>query len=197
MLQECQDGTTRITQIVQSLRTFIRSETPKYQLTDLQKCLDTTLTLLRHELGHRIRVVKEYGPIPQRYTYTQQMNQLFMNLLLNACQAIEEHGEIRIRTWAENRQIFIVISDSGCGIPQELLEKIYEPFFTTKPIGAGTGLGLSIVYEVVTRHQGSLSVRSEVGRGTTFTLSFPFDSRKTPPADAAGEAESGAGGSGG
>lgn len=188
MLQECQDGTTRITQIVQSLRTFIRSETPKYQLTDLQQCLDSTLTLLRHELGQRIRVVKDYRPIPQLHTYTQQMNQLFMNLLLNACQAIEGRGEIRIRTWTENRQIFITISDNGCGIPQELREKIYEPFFTTKPIGAGTGLGLSIVYEVVTRHQGSLAVRSEVGYGATFTLSFPFDNRQRPPAEAAANA---------
>ena len=88
----------------------------------------------------------------------------------------------------ENRQIFIAISDSGCGIPQELREKIYEPFFTTKPIGAGTGLGLSIVYEVVTRHQGSLSVRSEVGYGATFTLSFPFDNRQSLPAEAAANA---------
>ncbi|MFO7606887.1 MAG: ATP-binding protein [Desulfurivibrionaceae bacterium] len=179
MLRECQDGTTRITQIVQSLRTFIRSETPKFQLTDLQQCLDGTLTMLRPELEPRIRVVKDYQPIPLLYTYTQQMNQLFMNLLLNACQAITERGEIRIRTWAAERRIFIEIGDSGCGIPPELLDRIYEPFYTTKPIGAGTGLGLSIVYEVVSRHHGSLEVRSEVGRGTTFTLSFPADSCET------------------
>ncbi|MBU0484046.1 MAG: hypothetical protein KKB30_05985 [Proteobacteria bacterium] len=184
MLQECQVGTTRITQIVQSLRTFIRSETPKYELTNLQQCLDSTLTLLRHELGTRIRVVKEYRPIPLFPAYTQQMNQLFMNLLLNACQSIEGRGEIVIRTWATDQQISIVISDSGCGIPPELCERIYEPFFTTKPIGAGTGLGLSIVYEAVTRHQGSLKVQSEVGRGTTFTLCFPFNNQKTGPVDA-------------
>jgi signal transduction histidine kinase len=191
MLQECQDGTTRITQIVQSLRTFIRSEAPKFQLTDLQQCLDTTLTMLRPELEPRIRLVKDYRPLPLLHTYTQQMNQLFMNLLLNACQAITGDGEIRIRTWAAEQRIFIEIGDSGCGIPPELLDRIYEPFYTTKPIGVGTGLGLSIVYEVVSRHQGSLEVRSEVGRGTTFTLSFPADSRETGSAEAGAGAETG------
>lgn len=178
MLGECQDGTTRITQIVQGLRTFMRSETPHQELTDLQKCLDSSLMLLRHEYRNKIRVVKDYQPIPQRHCYPQQMNQLFMNLLINACQAIAGTGEILIRTWSEDQQIFIVISDTGCGIPQEILEKIYEPFFTTKPIGVGTGLGLSIVYDVVTRHHGTLAVESVVGSGTTFTLCFPCDSRK-------------------
>ncbi|MBU1687679.1 MAG: hypothetical protein KJ589_10055 [Proteobacteria bacterium] len=189
MLQECQDGTTRITQIVQSLRTFIRSETPKFLLTDLHQCLDSTLTLLRHELGGRIRVMKEYGVIPHLNAYPQQMNQLFMNLLLNACQAIEAEGEIAIRTWAAAGRLFIAIRDSGCGIPPELLDRIYEPFFTTKPIGAGTGLGLSIVYEVVTRHQGSLTVESQVGCGTTFTLNFPCGRPEKGEADSPATAE--------
>jgi signal transduction histidine kinase len=180
MLQECQDGTTRITQIVRGLRSFIHNESPEYELTDLHHCLDSTLTLLRHELRDKIRVVKDYQPIPRRYCYGQQMNQLFMNLLLNACQAIAGSGEIQIRTWTDQQQIFIVISDNGCGIPPEELEKIYDPFFTTKPIGVGTGLGLSIVFEVVTRHHGTVAVVSEVGRGTSFTLTFPCDDRKTP-----------------
>ncbi len=180
MLEECQDGTTRITQIVQGLRTFTHNETPKYQLTDLHHCLDSTLSILRYEFKNKIKVVQDYGDIPQRYCYLQQMNQLFMNLLLNACQSITESGEIHIRTWTENQMICIVVSDTGCGIPQGKLEKIYEPFFTTKPIGIGTGLGLSIVYEIVIRHQGSISVKSEVGHGTSFNITLPFDSRMVP-----------------
>ncbi len=182
MLGECQDGTTRITQIVQGLRTFIRCEIPSTELTDLHQCIDSSLLLLRHELRDKIRIVKEYQPIPKRYFHTQQMNQLFMNLLLNACQAIEESGEIRIRTRSEDRQISISISDTGCGISQEILGRIYDPFFTTKPIGMGTGLGLSIVYEAVVNHHGSLTVESEVGRGTTFTMVFP-DNCAEEPAD--------------
>lgn len=180
MLGECQDGTTRITQIVQGLRTFIRSETPDKELTDLHECIDSTLMLLRHELRDKIRVVKEYQPIPRRCFHTQQMNQLFMNLLLNACQAIEENGEIRIRTWSEDRQILIAISDTGCGISAEIRDKIYDPFFTTKPIGMGTGLGLSIVYEAVMNHHGALAVESAVAQGTTFTISFPVDCAEEP-----------------
>jgi len=180
MLDECHSGTKRITQIVQGLRSFIRSEIPRHEMTDLHHCLDSTLMLLQHELRNKISVVKEYQPIPHCYCYAQQMNQLFMNLLINACQAITGTGEILIRTWTENQHIFIAISDTGCGIPPEAIGKIYEPFFTTKPLGVGTGLGLSIVYEVVERHHGTLAVESEVGRGTTFTVTFPIDSRREP-----------------
>jgi signal transduction histidine kinase len=180
MLDECQDGTTRITQIVQGLRTFIHNEQPKYQLTDLHHCLDSTLSILRYEFKGKIKVSQDYGRIPQIDCYPQQMNQLFMNLLLNACQSITAPGEIGIRTWVENEQIHIVISDTGCGIPPEILEKIYEPFFTTKPIGVGTGLGLSIVYEIIMRHQGTIRVESKIGRGSRFSLTFPCASRKDP-----------------
>lgn len=176
MLEECRDGTTRITQIVQGLRTFIRNETPKYQLTDLHLCLKSTLSMLRYELKGKVQVVFDFGDIPKLNCYPQQMNQLFMNLFLNACQAIDGTGEIRVRTRERDKQIIIVISDTGYGISQEALGKIYEPFFSTKPIGLGTGLGLSIVYEIVMRHHGTISVESEVGHGTSFTLTFPFTS---------------------
>jgi len=180
MLEECRDGTTRITQIVQGLRTFSRQDTPRHQLTDLHQCLDSTLALLRHELGDKIRVIRDYGDLPQRYCYSEQIKQVFMNLLINAAQASEAGGEIRIRSWTADQQIFISISDTGCSIAPEQLTQIFEPFYTTKPIGVGTGLGLSIVYDIVSRHQGEVKVTSQLGVGTTFTLQFPFDSRKNP-----------------
>jgi len=182
MLDECHDGTTRITQIVQGLRSFSRLDAPQHRFTDLHQCLDSTLALLRHEMRDKISVIRDYGDLPQRYCYAEQINQVFMNLLINAAQACEAGGEIRIRSWTHEQQIFISISDSGCGIPQDQLKQVFEPFYTTKPIGVGTGLGLSIVYDIVTRHHGEISVTSTVGVGTTFTLQFPFDSRKKPRA---------------
>ncbi|MBE0500507.1 MAG: GHKL domain-containing protein [Desulfuromonadales bacterium] len=180
MLEECRDGTTRITQIVQGLRTFSRVDTPQHQLTDLHQCIDSTLSLLRHEFQDRIKIFRDYGEIPRRYCYTEQMSQVFMNLLINAAQASAAQGEIHIRTWTENRKIFITIRDNGCGIPEEQLAQIFEPFFTTKPVRVGTGLGLSIVYDIVTRHQGEISVSSTVGAGTTFTVQFPLDPGTKP-----------------
>jgi signal transduction histidine kinase len=179
MLDECHDGTARISQIVQGLRTFSRNDAPQRQKADLNQCLDNTLTMLRHELHDKIKVVRDYGEIPLRCCYPAELSQVFMNLLFNAIQAIDSKGEIRIRTWAENRQINVSISDSGCGIPAEQLEKIFEPFFTTKPVGVGTGLGLSIVYDIITRHQGEIQVDSVPGQGTTFTLLLPCDESAT------------------
>lgn len=182
MLEECRDGTARITQIVQGLRTFSRQDTPRHQLTNLHQCLDSTLSLLRHELQNKISVIREYGDLPQIYCYTEQINQVLMNLLINAGQATEAGGEIRIRSWAHDQHVFISINDTGCGIPQDQLAQVFEPFHTTKPIGVGTGLGLSIVYDIVTRHDGEISVTSTVGIGTTFTLQLPISSRKKPRA---------------
>lgn len=180
MLAECRDGTTRVSQTVESLRIFSRQEVPLHELTDLHHCIDSTLAIIRHELREKVRIVKNYGDLPLRYCYASQINQVFLNLFINAIQAIEDGGTIRINTWTEDEYIYIAVNDSGCGIPAEKIEKIFEPFYTTKEIGVGTGLGLSIVYEIVTRHQGRVDVASKVGIGTTFTLILPFDERTTP-----------------
>lgn len=178
MLDECRDGTMRISQTVQNLRNFSHKEIPRHQLTDLHQCLDSSLVILRHQL-HNIKVVRGYGEIPRLYCYPGQINQVFLNLLINATQAIAGQGEIHVHTWAADRHLYITIRDTGCGIPPDRVEHIFEPFFTTKDIGTGTGLGLglSIVYDIVTRHQGGIEVVSEVGAGTTFTLRLPVQQR--------------------
>ncbi len=180
MLAECRDGTTRISQIVQGLRNFSCKEIARRELADLHHCLDSTLALLRHELQTKIEIVRHYGEIPRCYCCAGQMNQVFLNLLINATQAIAEQGKIEIQSWAEDKNIYIAISDNGCGIPPDKLDHIFEPFFTTKEIGAGTGLGLSIVYDIVTRHKGIINVTSKLGEGTTFTLCLPLDLRAKP-----------------
>ena len=180
MLAECRDGTTRIRQTVEGLRNFSCKEIVRRELTDLHQCIDSTLTIIRHELRTKIEVVRNYGEIPRIYCCAGQMNQVFLNLFINATQAIAEQGKIEIKSWAEDKKIYIAISDNGCGIPPDKLEHIFEPFFTTKEIGAGTGLGLSIVYDIVTRHKGIINVASKLGEGTTFTLCLPLDLRAKP-----------------
>ena len=180
MIGECREGTSRITQTVANLRNFSRKDPPERSRADLRQCLESTLTIISHELRKKVRVVRDYGEIPPLFCYAEQLNQVFMNLLLNASQAIKEKGEIRIRTWTEDDRICVSIAETGCGIPEDRLDRIFEPFFTTKPIGVGTGLGLSIVYDIVTRHRGEISVDSEVGKGTRFTLRLPCDSGALP-----------------
>jgi|GEM_PF-2037942 len=182
MVGECREGTSRISQIVSNLRTFSRSDAPKPRQADLRQCLDSTLTIFGHELRGKIRVHRVYESIPQLSCYAEQINQVFMNLLINATQAIAESGEIRIHTWFDNNNIYVSIADTGSGIPEDQLQRIFEPFFTTKAIGVGTGLGLSIVYDIVTRHHGEIRVESEVGKGTTFILRFPCANWVSPEA---------------
>ena len=125
-------------------------------------------------MKYKATLKKDYGNLPLTKCYPQQMNQVFMNLLINAGHAIEKQGEITIKTWDEDGSIWVVISDTGRGIPKENLNKIFEPFFTTKEVGKGTGLGLSITYEIVQKHNGEITVESEVGKGTTFTVRIPI-----------------------
>ncbi len=180
MLDECRNGAMRISQTVQNLRNFSHKEIPQRKLTDLHECIDSSLVLIRHQLGDRIEIVRSYGEIPRLFCYAGQIDQISLNLLINATQAIAAQGEIHLRTWFEDRHIYFSIRDTGSGIPADQLDHIFEPFFTTKDLGVGTGLGLSIVYDIVTRHHGSIEVVSKVGVGTTFTLRLPFDERALP-----------------
>ena len=141
--------------------------------------LEAALNIANNEIKYKAAVVREYGLIPQVDCLPSQINQVFLNLLVNAAQAIpdSEYGQITVRTARNADEVWIEITDSGCGISQEHLSRIFEPFFTTKPVGRGTGLGLSLSFSIVQRHQGRLEVRSELGLGTTFRVVLPIRHR--------------------
>ena len=168
----------RVAQIVQSLRNFARLDEAEYQKADLHEGLDSTLTLLQHKLGDRISVIKEYGEIPEILCYPNELNQIFMNLLLNASQAIGDTGEITIRTFQKDNSVYVAIKDTGVGIPEDHFEQVFDPGFTTKGVGVGTGLGLSLCYQIVQNHKGEIKAESEVGKGSTFTVRVPIVHKK-------------------
>jgi len=141
---------------------------------DFKEEIENTLTLLHHEFKNRIKVVKEYGDIPDVKCRVSQMNQVFMNLLVNACQAIEGEGTITIRTLLEDGNVLVRIKDTGRGIAKENLDKVFSPGFTTKGVGVGTGLGLSICYNIIEEHDGRIYVESEINEGSQFTIELPI-----------------------
>ena len=167
-------ATERISTIVKSLRKFVRLDEADFQDTDIHECLEDTLTLMSHELKDRVSIVREFGQLPIIQAFTGELNQVFMNLLINASQAIEGKGTIIVRTRADDSWIHIEIEDTGTGISQEDLSKIFDPGFTTKGVGIGTGLGLSISYSIIQKHKGEISVASEPGKGSTFTIKLPL-----------------------
>jgi signal transduction histidine kinase len=175
MIAETIDGVERIKTIIRDLKSFSRREESEQKDADIIQCLESTLNIAHNELKYKATIKKEFGELPRLHCYPQQLNQVFMNLLVNAAHAIDTQGEVRIRTWSNAGFIHISITDSGCGITDEVKSHIFEPFFTTKEAGKGTGLGLSISSEIVRNHGGEIKVESEVGRGSTFTVSLPLD----------------------
>jgi PAS domain S-box-containing protein len=165
----------RIAKIVRSLKNFARLDQAEFQKADLHEGLDSTLTLVHHELKNKVKVVKEYGALPLIHCSPNQLNQVFMNLFVNASQAIEGKGQIRIRTFADDKKAYIQISDTGRGISPDHLPKIFDPGFTTKGAGVGTGLGLAISYTIIQKHRGTITVQSELGKGTEFTVALPIE----------------------
>lgn len=163
----------RITQIVKNLKNFARLDEADRKPFDIHEGLDSTLRLVQCEFGERIRVEKAYGDLPPIACYPNQLNQVFMNLLVNAGEAMEGEGVIRITTQVLDGNVVIKISDTGKGIPPAHLSKIFDPGFTTKGVGVGTGLGLSITYKIVQDHGGTIQAESQVGRGTMFTITLP------------------------
>jgi two-component system, NtrC family, sensor kinase len=164
----------RIMEIIRSLKNFARLDEGERRKVNIHQGLDSTLTLVHHQLKNRIHVVKEYGDLPEIDCYPNQLNQVFMNIFVNAEQAMPERGTLTIKTFREGNMAKILISDTGVGIPKEDLAKIFDPGFTTKAVGVGTGLGLSICYKIIQDHHGRIEVDSEVGKGTTFTISLPI-----------------------
>jgi signal transduction histidine kinase len=180
MLSSMNIGTQRIRELVLSLRNFSRLDEADMKAVDLHEGMDNTLLILNNRLKKEIEVIKHYGDLPLVECYPAQLNQVFMNLLSNAIDALlaqknQRDKQINIFTKmsAEN-QISVRIRDNGSGIPQPILDKIFDPFFTTKDVGKGTGLGLSISYQIIEKHRGKILVSSQLGEGTEFAISLPI-----------------------
>lgn len=175
LLAESKEGLDRVRKIVQDLKDFSRVGETNWQEADIHQGLDSTLNIAINEIKYKCTVTKLYGDLPPVYCLLSQLNQVFMNLLVNAAQSIEAHGEIVIRTErVGNDSVRVSISDTGSGIAPEHIDHLFEPFFTTKPVGKGTGLGLSLAWSIVSRHHGRIDVVSEVGKGSTFTITLPI-----------------------
>jgi len=174
LLKESLDGVSRVKEIVQGLRTFAHVDDVGMREMDINESLEQTIRMVWNELKYKCEIRREYSEIPKFKCFGGQINQVFMNLLVNAGQAIEANGLIVVRTYAKAENIYIEFEDNGCGIPESVQSQIFNPFFTTKPIGQGTGLGLSISYGIVNKHQGELSVKSELGKGTVFSIRLPI-----------------------
>ncbi len=172
LIDSIKNGTKRTTEIVRGLRTFSRLDEDVLKTADIHEGIDSTLILLHNKYKNRIEVIKNYGDIPHIECYPGQLNQVFMNILSNAVEAIEGKGTITIDTRLSGKYVRISIKDSGYGIPENLRDKIFDPFFTTKGVGKGTGLGLSISQSIIEKHQGSINVKSEVGKGSEFIITI-------------------------
>ena len=168
----------RIAEIVKGLKNFARLDEAEFQQADIHEGINNTLTLLNCELKEKVTVIRDYGKIPKIFIYAGELNQVFMNILRNAIQAIENKGTIKIRTFAEKNSVCIQISDSGKGIPPENINRIFDPGFTTKGVGVGTGLALASCYQIIQKHKGEIRVESQLGEGSTFTIILPADLKK-------------------
>jgi len=174
LIAESLEGAERVRTIVRNLKSFSRVDESQYKAADINECLESTINIVWNELKYKASLERELGDIPLVSCNPQEINQVFMNLLVNASQAIEKQGEIRVRTWHDAEAVFAAVSDTGCGIPESVRNRIFEPFFTTKEVGKGTGLGLSITYDIIKKHRGDISVESEPGAGSTFTVRLPL-----------------------
>ena len=174
LLSESQEGISRVKKIVQDLKDFSHVDEAEWQWVNIHNGLDSTLNIVWNEIKYKAEVIKEYGSLPDVECLASQLNQVFMNLLVNAAHAIEERGTITLRSGVEGEEVWVEIGDTGKGIPPENLNRIFDPFFTTKPVGKGTGLGLSLSYSIVQKHHGRIEVSSEVGKGTAFCICLPI-----------------------
>ena len=166
-------GIDRISEIVMNLKNFSRLDRALAADVDINECLDSALLLARNVLKNRVEVVRQYGELPRIACMPSQINQVFLNLLTNAAQAIEDRGRILVKTEADAAWLRVTVQDTGKGIPADVLPKIFDPFFTTKAVGQGTGLGLSISYEIIKQHGGDIRVTSQPGKGARFTVQLP------------------------
>ncbi len=175
IITESLEGVERIKKIVAGLKSFSRKEQDSSSSVNINECLENAVTVAWNELKYKADVEKDYGDLPLIKCFPNQMGQVFVNLLVNAAHSIEGHGRITIRTSQEGDFVSVSICDTGCGMSPEVRDKIFDPFFTTKKEGVGTGLGLSIVSEIVKKHEGEISLQSQIGKGSTFTVRIPVD----------------------
>lgn len=180
------EGATRVKKIIQDLLHFSRSGENSWEWVDLRTGIDSTLNIINNELKYKADVIKNYGAIPAVRCMPAQINQVFMNMLLNAAHAIDIHGEITITTNLKGESVCVSITDSGCGMTPAIQAKIFDPFFTTKQVGAGTGLGLSVAYGIIKKHHGRIEVESTPGKGSTFSVWLPIQQPEPVSADPTG-----------
>ncbi len=176
LIRDSIEGLEELTELAQSLKDFSRLDRSQKGQFNVNDGLEKTLLITRNKLKNKVEVHRNFGDVPSIYCSPSQINQIFLNLITNAADAIEDSGEIAVTTWVEDDTVKIKISDTGAGIPEELLEKIRDPFFTTKEVGKGTGLGMSIVDRIIDSHNGTLDIESEVGKGTAMTVTLPVGS---------------------
>lgn len=183
LVDESNEGIERVKQIVRDLKTFSRADSSSIGSADLNSCMESTVNIVINEIKYAAELKREYGDIPNVSCNAQQINQVFMNLLINAAHSIQDKGdmigEITIRTRCDQDDVFVSVSDTGCGIAAEHSGKIFDAFFTTKEVGKGTGLGLSISSGIIRKHGGDIFVESEVGKGSTFTVRLPLNPPET------------------
>lgn len=174
-LREMEEGLSRVQELVRNLRTFSRLDEGEFKTIDVAESIDSVLVLLNHKMDGRTVVEKHYAPERSLACYAGRLNQVLMNIIDNAVDAIEKNGKITIKTSQTNNTFCISVRDSGRGIPETIRGRIFDPFFTTKPVGQGAGLGLAISYGIVQEHHGSIEVRSQVGSGSEFQIRIPRD----------------------
>jgi signal transduction histidine kinase len=181
LIVESLQGVNHVKQIVSDLKGFSHPEEKEWQKVDLNEVIDSSLNIVNNELKYKAEVIKHYGELPPLQCITPQIKQVLVNLLVNAGQAIDERGSITIETGCDEdkQNIYIHIQDTGQGIDDDTLQKIFDPFFTTKPVGQGTGLGLSVSYGIIQSHRGTISVASEKGKGSRFTIKLPVNQSAT------------------
>jgi two-component system, NtrC family, sensor kinase len=181
LMQESKEGIVRVRKIVQDLKDFSHVDaTLEWQYANLNQCIDSTLNVVNNEVKYKADVIKEYGQLPDVQCMASQINQVVMNLVVNAAHAMgSERGKITVRTGQDGTHAWIEVQDTGSGIPKDVLPRIFDPFYTTKPVGKGTGLGLSLSYGIIQKHHGTIEVATEPGQGTTFRIIIPLSQSTT------------------
>ena len=183
LIKESQDGLERVRRIVANLKDFSRIDSTEWESADLLAGLESTVSVAWHELKYKAEIKRELMPLPSVRCVLAQINQVFLNLLINAAQAIAEHGTITLRSGCDEQQVWVEIEDTGYGMDEATQRRIFEPFFTTKPVGTGTGLGMSLTYDIIKKHAGRIDIDSAPGRGTRIRIWLPISGTAGSAAD--------------